>query len=143
MTGLVALCRLLLLVRGGGSSFSMEVGMVSGFWSDSDSTEIYEIHENVIGTIYYLPDDTTTRTPPKPQREIKVTSSPYFSFRCPFSKCKFKAKRWKVTSDHYRTVHKKLSRCKICGKSYTTQHSLKQHLYKHAKVTKNYVCKSC
>ena len=110
---------------------------------DSDSTEIYEIHENVIGTIYYLPDDTMTRTSPKSQREIKATSSPYFSFKCPFSKCKYKAKRQKEISDHYRTMHKKLSRCKISGKSYTTPHSLKQYLYKHANVKKNYMCKSC
>ena len=110
---------------------------------DSDSTEIYEIQENVIGTIYYLPNDTKTKKPSKPQRAINVTSSPYPFFKYPFSRCKFRAKRQKETSDHHRTVHKNISRCKICRKSYNTPHSLKQHLYKHAKVTKNYVCKSC
>ena len=89
-----------------------------------DGTEIYDIHENVIRTIYYpLEDNSTnarTRTPPNSLLEIKGLSYTHLLFKCPHSKCNTRAHRQKENSDHYRAMHKKPIQCKICRKSYTT-----------------------
>ena len=55
--------------------------------------------------------------------------------------CKARAKKWKEISDHYRHSHNKSNKCKFCQRKYSTPHSLTQHLYKHNKVTNQYICK--
>ena len=75
--------------------------------TDWDSTEIYDIYENVIGTIYYLPEDTRTKTPSNSLFEINVTSSSHPLFKCSFSKCKVGNNRQKEIIDHYRAMHRK------------------------------------
>ena len=106
--------------------------------TDSDSTEIYETHEKVIGTIYFLQTDTKTRESYKHQPLPLL-----LYFKCPYSNCTFRSNKRKVTNNHYRLEHKKINRCKFCKKSYNTPHSLKQHLYTHKKDIKGYLCKTC
>ena len=47
----------------------------------------------------------------------------------------------KEITDHYRQLHKKVSKCKLCQRKYSTTHSHMQHLYKHKNLKNRYVCK--
>ena len=76
---------------------------------NSDSTEIYEIQEKVIGTIYYPQTDTKTR------KQYKQQPLPLLSYlKCPYTNCTFRSNRQKATNNHYRLVHRKTNRCNIC-----------------------------
>ena len=89
--------------------------------NDSDSTEIYEIKEQIIGSITY----STTK----------------LLFKCPSKFCNIRCNTRKKISKHYRLSHKQLSKCEYCYKSYSTPHSLIQHLYKHKTMKCRYLCK--
>ena len=90
---------------------------------DSDSTEPYKIQEKIIGTIFY--STTATQLP----------------FKCPVKTCKKREETQKKISDHYRQLHKKVSKSKLCHRNYSTPHSFMQHLYKHKNLKNRYVCK--
>ena len=64
-------------------------------------------------------------------------------FKCPHTTCKFRSNKRKVTNKHYRLKHKTISKCTYCRKTYSTPHSLTQHLYLHNKNDKGYLCKRC
>ena len=104
-------------------------------YPDSDSTVLYEIEEKEMGTIYFENDNPTSIA------KYKLSHQLYF--RCPYSSCKFKSNRRKITNNHYRQIHKKISRCSFCMKTYSTPHSLTQHLYLHKRKDNRFLCKRC
>ena len=104
-------------------------------YPDSDSTVLYEIEEKELGIIYFETDKCL------PIGKNKFSHQLYFY--CPHSSCKFKSNRRKVTNNHYRRTHNIVSRCYLCRKTYTTPHSLTQHLYVHNKKDNGYLCKKC
>ena len=89
--------------------------------ADSDSTEIYEINEQLIGTITC----STTKLP----------------FKCPLKLCNIRCDTRKKISKHYKNSHKQINKCGHCCKSYSTPHSLSQHIYKHKNMKCRFLCK--
>ena len=89
--------------------------------TDSDSTEIYEINEQIIGTITH----STTKLP----------------FKCPSKLCNIRCDTRQKISKHYRQYHKQINQCEYCYKSYSTPHSLIQHIYKHRNMKSKFLCK--
>ena len=96
---------------------------ITGDNTNSDSTKLYDKHENIIGTIYYC------------------TSTSQLPFKCPVRTCKTREKTRKEISDHYRHSHNKANKCKLCQRKYSAPHSLMQPLYKHDKLKNRYICK--
>ena len=88
---------------------------------DTDSIVIYETKEQIIGSITYS--------------TIKLL------FKCPSKSCNIRCNTQKEISKHYRLTHKQLNKCEYCYKSYSTPHSLIQHIYKHETMKCKYLCK--
>ena len=89
--------------------------------NDSDNTEVYKLEEQIIGSITY--------------------NTAKFLFKCPSKSCNIRCSTRKKISKHYRISHKQLHKCEYCYKSYSTPHSLIQHLYKHKTIKCKYLCK--
>ena len=60
---------------------------------DSDSTILYDLEEKELGIIYFEND--------KPMTKGQYKLSHQLYFKCPYSSCKFKSNRRKVTNNHY------------------------------------------
>ena len=54
-----------------------------------------------------------------------------------------RTKSHKELNKHHRITHKLVSKCNFCERSYSTPHSLKQHLYMHQKCKMEYKCTKC
>ena len=109
--------------------------------TDSDSTEPYDIYENIIGTIYcytLLPSAKSSGPQSTASQKTKdsVRLVTHLPFKYPMRKCGTRAKKQKEISDHYRQSHNKSEMCKFCRRKYSTPHSLAQYLYKHKKIKK-------
>ena len=78
--------------------------------ANSDSMEMYEIDEQVIGTITYS--------------NIKLL------FKCPIKSCNIRCETRKKISSHYKQSHRKINKCGYCHRIYSTPYSLLQHSYK-------------
>ena len=63
------------------------------------------------------------------------------TFQMPSRNLQNKRKTQNNVNDHYRQLHKKVSKCKLCQRKYSTPHHLMQHLYKHKILKNKYVCK--
>ena len=66
-----------------------------------------------------------------------------YSFKCPEPNCGMQTKSHKELNKHYRITHKLLSKCNFCERSYSTLHSLKQHVYMHQKHRMEFKCTKC
>ena len=114
--------------------------------SVSDSTELYELDELLIGTIQI---HDTKMSAAKTETNLMSIVNPennsvkLFTFKCPFIKCSVRSNTRKSLHQHYTTSHQQLNICKFCDKKYYTPHSLKQHLYGHLKIDMEHKCIKC
>ena len=89
--------------------------------ANSDSTETYDIDEQVIGTITY--------------------SNTKLLFKCPIKSCNIRCETRKKISSHYKQSHRKIHKCGYRHRIYSTPYSLLQHSYKHKILKNRFMCK--
>ena len=127
------------------------------FYNTSDSTELYELDEIIIGTIKlqdlkldtvktetaFSPTDCLERNIQHSGQMTQKTQGKLFTFKCPTTSCSVRSNTRKGLHQHYMSSHRHPNNCHLCDKKYRTPQSLKQHLYSHLMTKMDHKCKKC
>ena len=117
--------------------------------SNTDATEIYEIRTdntvktNQVNIKRQHQIKTCNKGKEKPKKGTSKLGHKKQSFKCKTKNCTTRLNSRKDLYLHYKTIHKRLHKCKSCDKHYKTPYSWNQHNYTHRKPHQLLTCTKC